>query len=181
MVLEALRAALESSGVPYMVTGSFASSAHGVPRSTNDIDIVIAPTHSQLLALLEEFPESEYYWSTDAALGALRHRSQFNIIDQNSAWKIDFIVQKDRPFSTQEFARREIVEIAGVTLYVATPEDVLIAKLEWAKIGESDRQLSDAAGIIRAQGTRLDTVYIERWVTDLGLADQWRAACTMAV
>jgi hypothetical protein len=89
-VFEKLRLALESSGVSYFVTGSFASSAHGVPRSTNDIDIVIAPTPQQLSALLEQFPESDFASSREDAFDALRRRSQFNVIDYNTLWKIDF-------------------------------------------------------------------------------------------
>jgi hypothetical protein len=180
-VFERLHAALESAKVPYMVTGSFASSAHGVPRATNDIDIVIAPTHEQLLALLEQFPESGYYSSREHALDALRHRSHFNVIDYGGMWKVDFIVRKDRAFSELELNRRTMVEIAGVTLYAATPEDVLLSKLEWAKGAESERQIDDAAGIIRVQGNNLDVGYIQQWVADLGLEHQWRAACARAV
>lgn len=164
-----------------MVTGSFASSAHGAPRATNDIDIVIAPTQEQLLALLEQFPESGYYSSREQALDALRHRSQFNVIDYGGMWKVDFIIRKDRAFSEHEFSRRTMVEIAGVTLYAATPEDVLVSKLEWAKLAESERQIDDAAGIIRVQGDNLDIGYIQQWLVDLGLDDQWRAACARAV
>jgi hypothetical protein len=178
-VFERVRAALESANVPYMVTGSFASSAHGTPRATNDIDIVIAPTRDQLLALLERFPESTYYSSREHALDALRDRSQFNVIDYGGMWKIDFIVRKDRAFSELELRRRARVEIAGVTLYAATPEDVLISKLEWSKLGESQRQIDDAAGIIRVQGDNLDTAYIQQWVARLGLENEWRAACAM--
>lgn len=43
-------AALDRAHVPYMVTGSFASSAHGEVRGTRDLDIVIAPTAEQLRA-----------------------------------------------------------------------------------------------------------------------------------
>ena len=175
-VFERLHAALESAKVPYMVTGSFASSAHGAPRATNDIDVVIAPTHEQLLALLEQFPQSDFYSSREQALEALRHRSQFNIIDYGGMWKVDFIVRKDRAFSEHEFSRRTVVEIAGVALYAATPEDVLISKLEWSKLGESERQIDDAAGIIRVQGNNLDVGYIQQWVVALGLEHQWRAA-----
>lgn len=175
-VFEKLRAALESSGVPYFVTGSFASSAHGVPRSTNDIDIVIAPTHQQLSALLEQFPESKFGTSKEDAFDALSRRSQFNIIDYDTFWKIDFILRQQTPFDASRFARRELVDIAGVRLYAASAEDMLITKLWWAKLGESERQIIDAAGIIRVQGARLDAEYVEKWVAALELDEQWNAA-----
>jgi len=67
-----------------------------------------------------------------------------------------------------------------VPVYAATPEDILIAKLEWAKMGESERQIRDAAGIIEIQGTALDTEYVEKWVRELGLEPQWRLALERA-
>jgi hypothetical protein len=100
----------------------------------------------------------------------------FNIIDFSSGWKIDLIFRKARPFSQMEFSRRKEEDLAGLRLTVATAEDVLIAKLEWAKTGESQRQLEDAAGIIRIKGDLLDTAYIDRWIAELGLEEQWTAA-----
>ena len=168
-----LREALEAAAVPYMMTGSFVSAIHGIPRATQDIDVVIAPTPQQLSALLHQFPDSEYYADADDALQALQQRTQFNVIDQQGLWKIDFILRKDRPFSTTEFDRRRRMSILGVEVYAATPEDILIAKLEWARLGESERQLRDAAGIVAIQGSALDLRYIERWVIELGLETQW--------
>jgi hypothetical protein len=180
-VFEKLRAVLEATGIPYFVTGSFVSSAFGIPRSTNDIDILIAPTRDQLAALMDSFPDPEYYSDREDAFDALRRRSQFNVIDNATLWKVDFIVSKDTPFDRSRFARRAITEIAGIELYAATPEDVLIAKLRWAKMGESDRQINDAAGVLRMQGKALDLAYIERWVEVLDLNEQWRAARQRAV
>jgi hypothetical protein len=91
-------------------------------------------------------------------------------------WKIGFIVRKDRPFSIREFSRRKKIDILGVPLFAATPEDVLLAKLEWARLGESERQITDAAGIIEIQGAKLDIDYVERWVAALDIEDQWHAA-----
>jgi hypothetical protein len=85
-------------------------------------------------------------------------------------------VRKDREFSVTEFDRRDTYEVDGMRLTLATAEDVLIAKLEWAKIGESDRQIIDAAGILEVQGNVLDFGYIEKWVDALDLRQQWNAA-----
>src|SRR5437868_4486278 len=103
-LFERLRRALEIAGVPYFITGSFVSSAHGIPRSTNDIDIVIAPTREQLDVLLTELRDPEYYSDREDAFEALRLRSQFNIIDNATLWKVDFIVSKDAPFDRVRFA-----------------------------------------------------------------------------
>jgi hypothetical protein len=172
VVFEKLRAALETVGIPYFVTGSFASSAHGVPRSTNDIDIVIAPTRAQLEQLLQQFSESEFAAETEDALDAFAHNSLFNIVDYATMWKVDFIIKQPTPFDASRFSRRAVVEIAGVGLYAASPEDILITKLWWAKLGESERQLNDAVGIIQVQRDNLDHDYVERWVAVLELDDQ---------
>lgn len=175
-IFEKLRSALEAADVPYFFTGSFVSSAHGVPRSTNDIDVLIAPTPEQLLALIDQFPTSDYYADREDALDALRHQSQFNVIDNSSSWKIDFIVSRNAPFDRARFARRTLVEIAGVNVYAATPEDIIIAKLRWMKESGSQRQLDDIAGVIRMQREKLDVAYVERWVAAFELEAQWDAA-----
>lgn len=175
-----LRDALETAGIPYMVTGSFVSAIHGVPRATHDIDVIIAPTAQQLLMLIREFSRSEYYAEVEDALQALHHTSQFNVIDERGVWKIDFIIRKNRPFSIAEFGRRRLTTILGIPVYAATAEDILIAKLEWAKIGESERQLRDASGIIAIQGENLDVLYVERWVSALSLETEWERARALA-
>lgn len=175
-VVRRLIHALDAAGVPYMLTGSFASSLHGMPRATQDIDLVIAPNPANLEALLKHFPEDQYYVNRETALEAYRRGSLFNVIDFASGWKIDFIVRKSRDFSMLEFDRRVPTKIFGTTLFVASPEDVLISKLEWAKLAESERQIEDAAGIIRTQGQDLDTAYIEDWTSKLGLQAEWANA-----
>jgi len=148
---------------------------------TQDVDIVIAPTLGTLEALLREFPDDEYYVSRDAALQAYGAEGMFNVVDFATGWKVDFIVRKSRPFSVEEFERRREEDLAGVRVYVATPEDVVLAKLEWAKLGESERQLRDAASILSSRAGELDLDYIERWVSSLGVARQWVRAKAMMV
>lgn len=173
-------ALLDGVGIPYMLTGSFAGAYHGRSRATQDIDFVIAPTAAQLHALVAQLPPAEYYVDTDAALDALRHESLFNVVDLETGWKMDFICRKSRPFSRAEFERRTRVELLGIALHIATAEDLLLAKLEWAKLGGSLRQVEDAAGLLQVAGDALDLSYIERWVGELGIGDQWRQALRAA-
>lgn len=171
-----LTAALAKSAIPYMLTGSFASSFHGVPRASNDVDIVIAPTEEQLSELKDILSDGEYYFDLDDALDALRRRRQFNVIDLETGWKIDFIIRKSRPFSLTEFERRSQVHFEGLQLYIAQPEDIIVAKLEWAKRASSERQIEDVVGILRVQSKDLDYSYIEKWVQELDLQEQWDQA-----
>lgn len=182
-LLERLVRILDGAGVPFMIAGSFASAAHGLPRTTQDVDVVIdPPTPAALEALLRAMSPDDYYVDADAARDAMRRRSMFNVVDQASGWKVDFIIRKDRPFSRDEFERRMNVSMVGVRVFVASAEDTVVAKLEWSKqSGGSDRQRRDVAGIVATVGDDLDRAYIERWVHDLDLADEWKRAQESAV
>lgn len=167
---------LEQAGIPYMLTGSYASSFHSVPRATRDLDFVIAPTREQVRALVAALPKDQYYVDEHAALDALNTHSQFKVIDTTTGWKADFIINKPRPFSQSEFSRRYRTTVDGVELVIATAEDVLIAKLEWAKLGSSQRQIEDAVTILRARSTSIDKEYLNQWIERLGIQTQWKEA-----
>lgn len=169
---------LDAAGIPFMIAGSFASTTHGLPRTTQDLDVVIdPPSPSALEALLRSMPPAEYYVDLDAARDALQKRSMFNIIDLASGWKVDLILRRGRPFSRAEFARRMPVRLLDVPVFVASPEDTIVAKLEWSKLaGGSERQRRDVAGIVQTMGDALDLAHIERWVEALDLAEEWRLA-----
>jgi hypothetical protein len=163
---------LDRSDVPYMVTGSVASSFHGEPRATRDLDIVIDPGRGAFERLVDGLLGAGYYVDRDAALDALRMRSQFNAI-ADDAGKVDFMLRRDRPFSIEEFGRRRPADLLGTPSFVASAEDTIIAKLEWAATTESERQLRDVAGMLAVGGDLLDRDYLERWVEALGLGQAW--------
>jgi hypothetical protein len=163
---------LERSGIPYMVTGSLASSYHGEPRATRDADIVIDPSREALDQLTAGLLSTGFYVDRDVAREALANRSQFNAIGTDAS-KVDFMIRRDRPFSVEEFRRRQSADLLGTPGFVATAEDVILAKLEWAKATGSERQLDDVAGIL-AIASGLDLSYIDRWAATLALEDAWR-------
>ncbi len=177
--LLAVARALEELGIAYMVTGSVASSFHGRPRATHDVDLVIDPTPEQVDALARGLEAAGFYVDHARARDAWRRRRQFNVIAMESAAKLDLIVVKDRPFSRGELARRQTVELlSGLRLAVASAEDTLLAKLEWsARAGGSQKQLEDAAGIVAVQRA-LDRAYVEHWARELGVLDAWRDLLT---
>jgi hypothetical protein len=159
---------LEAAEIPYMITGSVASSFHGEPRATRDLDIVIDPAPAALERLIDDLRTGGFYVDRDAAGDALRERTQFNAIGAE-ATKVDFIVRRDRPFSIAEFDRRERVELLGSTGFIATVEDVILAKLEWAAETDSERQLRDVAGMLAVAGDTLDEAYLTTWAVKLGV------------
>jgi hypothetical protein len=175
-VFARIKSALDSAGVAYMLTGSFASASYGSPRSTQDIDFVIAATPFQLRALIQALPSDQYYVELDTAMEAHGRQSLFNVIDLATGWKIDFIIRKSRAFSQEEFGRRRLVDLEGMPLFVATAEDVIIAKLEWSQRSQSQRQIEDVAAILRVRWETLDKSYLERWIVELGLKKEWADA-----
>jgi hypothetical protein len=158
-----------------MVTGSVASSYHGRPRLTHDADIVIDPTAEQLEELVGSLLAEGHYVDAARARDALRRRLQFNVVDARSAFKVDLILRKERPFSRAELDRRRSVDLVpGVRVSLASAEDTILSKLEWAKkAGRSEKQIDDAAGVL-AVNPGLDRAYVERWAADLGVSDLWR-------
>jgi len=167
---------LDNAGIPHMVVGSLASSFHAEPRTTRDIDIVIDPTPDGLRRFVEALARPELYADSGAAAEALERRTSFNVIEADTGWKVDLLIRRDRPFSREELDRRIPVRLLGADTHVATAEDTIIAKLEWAKLGESDRQLRDVASILAVNRDTLDYAYMDRWISSLGLIEIWERA-----
>jgi hypothetical protein len=179
-VFRRLTGALERADIAYMVTGSFASAFYGATRSTQDIDLVIEATAAKLEFLTRHLPPEEYYLDLNTALEAYTQRSLFNVIDVTSGWKIDLIIRKTRPFSEEEFRRRRQATVDGVPVFIASAEDVVLSKLEWSKLSQSQRQLEDVVAILRSRWGSLDREYLTKWIAGLQLETEWRSALSRA-
>jgi hypothetical protein len=167
---------LERAGIEHMLAGSFASTFHGDPRTSQDIDLVIECDRGALDRFVEQLDPSRFYASAEAADRAWLRRGPFNVVILESGWKVDLFLCRNRAFSREEFARRQPAEIAGVRIFVATAEDTIVAKLEWAQAADSERQLRDVVGILELRRHELDLAYVERWVRELDLAAAWERA-----
>jgi hypothetical protein len=179
-VLQRITAKFNQAGIAYMLSGSFASAYYGAPRSTQDIDFVIDALPAQLRGFVESLPVNEYYADVDAALQAHKRRSLFNVIDLATGWKIDLIIRKLRPFSEEEFRRRQKVSLDGISIFLARAEDVVLSKLEWSKLAKSQRQIEDVAALLRIRWAELDQAYIQQWIPELNLQEEWKAAQILA-
>ena len=164
--LKKLVKALDNCSIPYMLSGSFSSSFYGQPRATQDADIIIATTEEQLIAFVKSLGD-DYYVSDDTTREALKNNSMFNVIDIQNSWKADFIIRKNRPFSIEEFTRRQKANIMGLDVWIVSPEDIILSKLEWAKNSESGQQFLDALGVAIVQNDRLDRDYLYKWAKEL--------------
>jgi len=156
-------------GIDYMVTGSFAMSAYGEIRMTSDIDVVVQLTENKIKGFTQLF-ENEYYVSEDSVRQAITRRSMFNVISHAHGGKIDCIVMKDTDFARTTFQRRYKVIVSEIEFWTTTKEDLIIAKLDWARDSHSEMQIRDIANLT---STEYDSAYVDDWVARLQLEDIW--------
>lgn len=149
-----------------MLSGSLAMSVYTIPRMTRDIDIVINVTVSDSEKIAEIFREG-YYIHEEGLKEEIKNRRMFNVIDQETSFKVDFIVRKNTAFHINEFERRERKTVFGVKAWVVTAEDLIISKLKWIQDLKSDQQISDIENLLTVPD--VDTAYIKKWCKELNL------------
>jgi len=157
---------LERGGVPFMLTGSLAMSYYAEPRMTRDVDIVIAVEAAEaprIVTLLE----TDYYVDAAAVAEGIMARTSFNAIHREGVIKVDCFPLKDDPFNASEFARRRRVTIDDFDTVIVSREDLIIAKLLWARESRSAVQLRDVKNLLAGD---IDDVYVNNWVARLELA-----------
>lgn len=171
--------AFERLEIPYLVTGSVAAMAFGEPRLTIDVDIVAAVTEEKIPALEAAFPADEFYLGAEMIREAIRHQTQFNIIHPASGLKVDVILRRDTPFDQSRFSRaRRVHPAPSYEANFASPEDVIIKKMEYYAAGGSEKHLRDITGMLLTSGEQIDRTYIEEWARNLGLLEIWSAIRT---
>lgn len=166
---------LDRLGISYLIGGSAASIVHGIVRSTVDSDLLadIQPEHvPKLISDLE----GEFYLDSESIHTAISTHSSFNLIHQSTMFKVDIFIPKKRPFERSELTRRVEKVIARDpqrTAWIASAEDIILAKLEWFRIGNevSERQWRDVLGVMKTQAGLLDVAYMRDMATTLAISD----------
>jgi hypothetical protein len=166
---------LDKAGIPYAIVGSVAASIYGEPRATNDVDLLIQLDRKDAPKLANAFSAEEFYVPPveviEVELGR-SHGGHINVIALESVVKADFypLVAAE----TQWFSKRRTVNLAGRTVWFATPEAVIVHKLRFYREGGSDKHLRDIRGMLAFSGVEIDRTLIERSVVELQLSEQWR-------
>ena len=161
---------LEGSGIDYMLVGSMAGNYWGVPRSTHDIDFVVEYESEQVSRIVDAFKDSFFIQEISVESG-LRPPYQFNALDNRSALKVDFFRVAGDEYEFERFRRKRRVTLFDQPAWIAAPEDVLLHKLRWHLMSPTDRQLTDARGILLVSGEELDREYMEHWAQQIGVSD----------
>jgi hypothetical protein len=160
--------AFNTSGYPYVVTGSYASIAYSEPRATMDIDFVVNAPFDGLERFRTRMLDLGLYVPT---IGP--ETDMFNVLDPEAQWKADIIRWRDEPFDVERFARRIQVELfPGVTAFIPTVEDMILAKLRWIEGRDSALQLNDIASMIELNRDELDLAYLRSWAEQLGVSER---------
>jgi hypothetical protein len=150
--------ALEACGIPFLLTGSFASNYYGIPRSTRDADFVlqsqraVAPEFAQQLGeafLLD--PQLSFETNTGTFRQVLRHKKK--------TFKVELFLLSQDPHDQARFSRRRAVQLFERQVWLPSPEDVIITKLRWARGKDKD----DARDVMAVQQEKLDWPYVEEW------------------
>ncbi len=165
---------LNKNGIDYMITGSIASSLHGIPRSTHDIDIIVMLSKKDIAVFIQSFQTPEFYIDEQSIIDAMKYKSMFNLIHLKEGDKVDFWILTESDFDTTRFSRKYEEKISDIKVKVSTPEDTILSKLQWAKLSDgSERQLYDATRVYEIQYHKLNISYIEQWVKKLQLTKYW--------
>ncbi|HUL51228.1 MAG TPA: hypothetical protein VLU94_01455 [Candidatus Nitrosotalea sp.] len=175
LLLDCLRR-LNNARVDYMLTGSMACNAWGIPRTTHDLDFVVRLTPIQIPTFVAAFASPDYRTDEASVHAASEPPHRFHFVHLPSALKADFWRLRPVPFEREMFSRRLQDNWFGETLWLATAEDVILHKLYWNRTTRSHRQLGDVAGVVKVQRGHLDRSYLRRWAGELGVSKQVEAA-----
>ncbi|BAB76171.1 hypothetical protein ACN23B_22430 [Anabaena sp. FACHB-709] len=172
----------ESINIPYYVSGGVASSIHGEPRSTRDLDLVIEIQPDQIDLLVVTLETAGYYCPVGAIEELKRGREQtLNITHTETIANADLYITDASPFALSQMARRILPDLDGISpFWVASPEDTILQKLLWSRHSQSEKQWRDVLGILKLQALNLDYAYLTQWAEDLNLVDAFSRALSEA-
>jgi len=165
---------LEKLQIPYFVTGAMASIIYGEPRLTNDIDIVAEIQDIHINGLKNCFPENDFHLDTDSVREAICHKFQFNIIHPQAGLKVDVMISRNDAYDRNRFSRKKrLRSLPDLEVNFASPEDVIIKKMQYYQEGRSEKHIRDIQGILKISFDMIDMDYISKWAAQLDLVAVW--------
>lgn len=166
-----LHPVFETLGIAYYITGGVAAIAYGEPRTTQDLDIVLAIRPQDIRALADALEQAGFYVPgvEDASSGRMR---TLQITHVESIARADLMIAEDSEFDRIKFERKQQYDLpGGIAVYLASPEDIILNKICWGQTSQSEKQWRDVLGVLKAQGEALDYSYLVQWADHLGILD----------
>jgi hypothetical protein len=166
---------LEGLKIPYFIGGSLASTLYGMVRITQDSDIV-AEMRAEHVQPFVAVLQNEFFVDDEMIVESVQRCSSFNIIHRETMFKVDVFIPHPRPFVQSQLARAQrqaFSQELDLSAKFATPEDTILAKLEWYRLGGemSERQWCDILGILKTRAGDLDLNYMQKWAKELAVSD----------
>lgn len=168
---------LDKLKLHYIATGSVASMIYGLPRFTNDLDIVLDLPSSKIKQFINTFSMSEFYCPPEEVLlveSKRTNRGHFNLIHHKTGFKADIYIRSKYELHEWAFRnRRQIILESGKNIWVAPPEYVIIRKLEFYREGRSEKHIFDIQGMLEISGDNIDFTLLLQWIKKSKLETEW--------
>src|SRR5882724_2002295 len=168
---------LNRAGIRYVVSGSVAATFYGEPRLTHDVDFVVFLNAGDIQQLIEAFPAKDFYlppMETMLAETAREHNGHFNLIHRDTGFKADFFPTGRDELNAWAFRGKRSVEFEGENVTLASPEYVIVRKLEYFREGRAEKHLRDIRAMLAMSGEQLDRSALKEWIQRRGLETEWR-------
>lgn len=165
-LLEKMVYILDTLKIPYMLSGSVAMNFYADPRTTQDIDIVVEMQDYDVPSFVKMLDDKFYYFQ-EGIYTEIRRKGMFNIIDFESGFKVDFIIRQKNLYEQIKFQNSRKVKYSTIDLQIISPEDLIISKLQWIQVLESEKQKNDIVNLL--DNEQLDLEYIKYWCNALNL------------
>ena len=165
----------EELNIHYMIGGSLASTVYGMVRTTQDVDIVAEMQLNHIQPFITAL-QGDFFLDVELITTSIREKSSFNIIHRRTMFKVDVFIPSKSPFQQSQLTRAQRLTILNepeVSVKFASPEDTILAKLEWFRKGGevSERQWRDVLGILKVRAGTLDWEYLRMWAREVDISD----------
>lgn len=179
-----LHSVFESLHIAYYITGGVCAIAYGDPRTTRDLDVVVEVEYSEIMTLVARLEAEGFYCPpravSDIQVGSARVLSVTHI---QLVLNADIVLNSNTEFDRSKMQRRRLEAIGldeSEQFWLASPEDVILAKLLWGRRSQSEKQWRDVLGVLKVQGDSLDFAYLNQWAARLEIAELLQRAIAAA-
>lgn len=169
-IIKKVVAALGENKIPYMLTGAIAVNYYGRPRLTHDVDLVVQ-IQLKDAKKIEKLFEDKFYVAFEGIIDAVKYSTMFNLIHSETGIKVDCWILKHKEYDQLSFSRRRTKTIFDQEMYISSPEDLIVTKLDWYKQSDIQKHYEDVIGIFEIQQGKLDIEYIKKWAKRFSFLD----------